>query len=458
MRKVTIMHHDPNVTAKAKKYLRRFRFSIVLIMICGVSLNLLILYNLGLIPAVIYICIFVFFSNRLTDISRIKLYLSVLYKNLDADAYLEMVYLEKADSPSAHMRLFGEYYCGNYQNVVSICNKKLSDHKTHKYSRFYLLHLANVYFDLGDDEKLQQVLDQYKTYLTTLKPKEQAVLKKNYTIFNFFDSYLHSNTEEALSCFNKPPTTELQKIGRIFLQARLDIVDGNEEQARERYEYLAKTVPQLNYGKLAILTLEKLNHGESLKSAADLTDILPKVINDEDVPVFRSYYRTNRIISNVLFTIGTLILIASLALSIWSSINYRSYEEELRIMVEKDYDGVTVLDTFILKCNNTVVDSMFICETDNDILVCASFYYSGEDIDRYEVLERIPKYILWTASEKDLYHTYSAVTSKTKVTGRFCTDEAALPSNYHHLSSFNVDGKTVYYVVTSMSPTNQNRN
>lgn len=441
------MQFDPSVTAKAKKYLRRWYFSIFLITVLYFILFYIFTVLWGVIGTIICFVLAVSSPSRLGDILGYKLIFSIVLNKLDADTYLAMIYHTKFIPRHSANRLLGEYYCGNYMNVVSICNQKLSDPKTKKYSDAYLLYLANVYFDVGDDEKLRRTMNQYKDYYATLKPKQQAILK-NDTKYKLYDCYLNGNTEEFRSYYSKNPTkTKIQQITRIFTQARLDIVDGNVEQAREHYEYLAKTVPQLNYGKLAILTLEKLNNGESFETAINHSDIIPEIINDKDIPVFKSHHRVFQLIIAIL----SLMFALSLGRYILHYINYPSYEEEIRVLVEKDYDGVVILDTFRLKFGETTVDTMFICETDTEVMVCTA-YINTDQKKCYDVMASISKDSLLDDNLTSLPHSFPAITSHLRVYSCFCTNKEYLRDNYFHLSTFEVDGKTVYYVVTSIVP------
>ena len=174
------MKNDYEIAKKAKRILRKYNICsiLVIVVICavwwliGATSDSWVVY-FGTMLVLLFL-IWAYITPLLFN----KLFMSVINEKLDADTYLSMVYQGNVDSRLASMQLYGEYWCGNYQNVIGICKKKLADPKAaNKFDFLYFAYLANAYFDLGDDEKLRDVCARFEASVMNKKPK----LQKKYT-------------------------------------------------------------------------------------------------------------------------------------------------------------------------------------------------------------------------------------------------------------------------------------
>ena len=136
----------------AKLNLRKYKISKIIISILGLLAYVLCavfgdgkLIISALVLAVLFIRYAPWFFYR-------KYISNPLSNELNAPLYYEIVRQGKIYVPSAIWQLQAEYFVGNHNNAVCICNQKLNDPKiSKKYKYHYLMFLANVYFDIGDN-------------------------------------------------------------------------------------------------------------------------------------------------------------------------------------------------------------------------------------------------------------------------------------------------------------------
>lgn len=376
-----------------------------------------------------------------------KCILSVLNKKLDADTYLATVYYGNFDTPAAIWQLYGEYFCGNYQNVISICKIKLNDPKVaNRYKYYYLTYLANVYFDIEDNENLRKVCEQYEAALAKEKSSKQAKCRKRFPRMTFYSLYLKQNMDACIALLNTPTPVILNRYYRSFCKARLALLQENEEEAKRYFEALAKEASQLNYGKLAA------NQLAVQKNQAF-------VISDEPSAV--TLYPFNRRTPSKMLRIGliafVLIYLAVGALrALDSETKYEremgAYRESIRALVEQDYDGVVILEAFTLKNGEDIIDTMFICQTDKDIIVGCVFVYDDPSEQYYEAMASISIASLSEERSPLRYCSFPSKTSHNQIESYFYTVAADIPADYLHLSAFDINGQKVYYVITETVP------
>ena len=147
-----------NLQEQAKRNIKKYKTAKALISLMGVILYFSCAFwgpESILIPALIF-CIFfityapVFFLRRYID--------APLLKDLNAPLYREIIAQGKLFVPSAIWQLQAEYFVGEYRNAVSICHQKLGAPQIPKKYRYhYWVFLANVYFDIGDDNALAAI-------------------------------------------------------------------------------------------------------------------------------------------------------------------------------------------------------------------------------------------------------------------------------------------------------------
>lgn len=448
------MENNRDINAKARRHLKKYRIACMICVICTILLYLLIrLLNnpiLNIVTTLLFIFLLFFVSALLFK----KYILSIINKDLDPDTFLAAIYRGKLGGRNALWQLNGEYFCGNYQNVVSICNSKLADRKMGKRFKYnYLICLANVYFDIGDDENLRKIIERYTTELAKENPKKQEKYNKRFPRMEFYKYYLNRDIDACIAWVNEPTAMPLTQYHRVFCKARLALMQGNTEEATNYYKVLAKEVPQLNYGKLAanVLALQENTASEAAHDSFKITDEPAKVTY-----CYPKWTKAAFIIGICLLLWGIVEETAAYFADLKAEREFRqelaAYQEDVRVLVEKDHDDVVIIDTFLLSKGDDVIDSMFLCKTDKDIIVGCNYSYDGESEMFYRTMGKISL----TSVSKDESPigrcSFNAVTSDNRIESYFYTEKEDLPTEYYHLSTFEINGKTVYYVVTGITP------
>ena len=441
------MQTNSHVMQKAKWYVKRYVICCTVFAFCVVLGFGAVAFSGNTIATVLALVVCLLLISIGSPILFNKCILSILNKKLDADTYLATVYQGNFDTPAAFWQLNGEYYCGHYQNTVSICKIKLADPKIAKRSTYlYLVLLANVYFDIEDDESLQKVCRQYEALLAKEKPSKQARLRARFSRMTFYGYYLTKNIDACMAWVNAPTTVKLNQYHRTLCKARLALMQESREEANRYYEALAKEVPGLNYGKIAAWKLAEQNNQP--------LDDSWQAFNISDEPQEVALYPANRrkvrrILTVCLIALGLLYVAAGI-LRVLDSQN--RYEESIRILVEQDYDGVEVLDTFTLKNGKDVIDTMFICKTDKDIIVGCTYVYEGDPTQYYKKMIDISIASLSEERSPLWYCSFPSETTHNQIESYFYTVKADVPTGYVHLSTFEINGQKVYYVITEIVP------
>lgn len=448
------MQNNPDVIQKAKRYVKRYKIWCTIFGFCIVLGYCSVALQGNIIATLVALVVLLLIILIGSPIVFNKCILSILNKKLDADTYLATVYQGNFDTPAALWQLYGEYFCGHYQNVISICKLKLNDPKTaNRYKYHYLTYLANVYFDIGDDENLRSVCEQYEIALAKEKPSKQANCRTRFPRMTFYNLYLKQNIDACITWVNTPTPIILNQYHRKLCKARLSLMQGNAEEANEYYEVLAKEAAHLNYGKLAIKQLAEQKNQEVDDSLQTLT------VSDEsaDVTLYPANRRKLRKIIGICLVAFILIYSAVGVLRVLDSEKkyereMEAYRESIRVLVEQDYDGVAVIETFTLKNGEDIIDTMFICKTDKDIIVGCTYVYDENPEQYYEKMTDISIASLSEDRSPLWYCSFPSKTSHNQIESYFYTVEADIPADYVHLSTFEINGQKVYYVITEIVP------
>ena len=361
-----------------------------------------------------------------------------------------MLKLGKLDAPDSVHQINGEYLCGNYQNVISLCEMKMADPNISKDTKYaYLLYLANVYFDIGDDENLRKICECFNAKLSSEEPKVQKNIRATLSRMELYNSYANNDMDGCIRMMNEPfPHPSLQYF-RNFFRARLALIQGNMEQARKYYQDLSENAQRSNYKKLAAKLLTKLENSE----ASDYTLTLAEVEGDQPAELELCYAAPKRNwLKLTIDFIVSAIIILSIAIPLTNIRLDREHREDIRVLVEEDHDDVVILDTFTLKNGKEIVEDMFICQTDSEIILGCVYVYEDETQLYYDNIYDFSLSHICKGKQFFAYCSFPAEISDNQVNCSFWTVKEKVPTEYIHLSEFEVNGKTVYFVVTDITP------
>ncbi len=381
-----------------------------------------------------------------------KFIFSLVSQKLDTEAYLALIRTRKFDNKASIYQLSAEYAVGNYSSVVAVCESKSKIPALAKrYGYYYLIYLANVYFDLGEDEKLGEVCALFDERISKEKQSRQDALKKRFLRMSFYRMYLERRFDECEKWLEIPTRTAHDRYHRIFCRARLAQLLGKTEEAKELFTLLAKEIPQVNYGKLAA---KQLSEPDSPDCPTDTFDI-------SQAPTELVSYgpsRARTVILRIALCISAVALCYFTASSVLQALDERKHErelaayyEEVRVLLENDYDGVEIYNAFLLvDSEQNPVDSLFVCRTDTDILIGSLYSYEGTDEFLYEIAATASIASLSEDNTPLWQERLRAKTSENYIECTIYKSKNEAPSAHYAFIPLRLDGETVYFVITDI--------
>jgi hypothetical protein len=91
---------------------------------------------------------------------------------------------------------------------------------------------------------------------------------------------------------------------------------------------------------------------------------------------------------------------------------------------------------------------MFVCRTDNEIVVGCIFLYEGEEQRYYEAQAVLPLDEVEHLTEKR--YCFYSVTSPYYIYSYFYTTESEVPEERYYLCEIELDGLTVWFVIADV--------
>ena len=378
-----------------------------------------------------------------------KIIFSVLTNRLDTETFLAISSRPFRFPPEGIWRLSAEYYSGNYNYVVSVCNGVLADPKTKNALRYKCLTLlANIFFDIGDDDNLRSVCKQFNDTLATEKQRKQQIITTRFSRTSVFEDYLDQNFDKIASTIEQPSHLPLMKHQRTFFLARTALLKQNKEEALSHFRALSTQVPQLNYGILASQIIDELQNADVCEYIYKPESTIKLTYTPlEKNPFDSKKHLITRYIGNAILIVSALYLIC---LNICPTKAELEYFEQVRLVVENDHDGVQVLSALNIRDENDIIESVAICQTDSKVLLVSLFHKIGQDECLYDTLCSFSTDNLLDGKKYVGEYTFNALTSDYMISVVFSTDKDEIPDNALQIEKFKVNGQRIYFAVTKL--------
>ena len=281
----------------------------------------------------------------------------------------------------------------------------------------------------------------------------QKKIRKRTGIMELFGAYSAGDYDKCIQIASNPTNSNLVKHTRTYFKAKILLAQGEYDKARELFNSLATDVPQLNIGKISAQILSNMDNQKENPAKVELTT--DASIEYDDAVIYPSIWRGRKVISYSLLAVAMFIALLPVFMQINAANEYNAqmaaFMEDIRVMVEEDHDGVEVLEVFSLMHGEENVDEMFIYKTETHIIAGVLFTYEGQEDEMfYETQARIPLESLSRGRTTLLRFSFPTEVTDHQVYGYFYLGESDLPEEYIQMSSFEVDGKKVYFVVTEI--------
>ena len=141
--------------------------------------------------------------------------------------------------------------------------------------------LAEVYFELGEKEKLKYTCEKIDLLLSdknTLKQKFFGILKFIFLGINdnktlkmvsakreFFESYLNDDFDKCIITLNKKKRkTNYQKVNKDFYRAIIYYRSGDMTQSKMLFEEIIQKAPKMNFAKISQKYLEAIENSAGI--------------------------------------------------------------------------------------------------------------------------------------------------------------------------------------------------
>lgn len=377
---------------------------------------------------------------------RKKYLYDMLFEELDAPLFLEILRYVSRDDPFALGQLSELHAKGLHADVVSLCAKQLENPYAKRYRLTYLTYMEEAYFKLGDDQRLREFHEAAERELAALKNAEKV--RKKLPIHGFHAAYLSKDPDACEAYFAAtPPVNRFSEVNRLLLRARVAQLRGDSEEARRLLGDVLTEAPDTPHAVTAKAHLEALERGEGYESA------YPESLPDPLFPVVTTEkkHRVYKILFRVILAIIAVLLVAYFLLGKQEQAEYEAICEDVRVAMEAEHDGVTVHDYFVLSEGETVLDALAVCSTDEGVVV-AALYGHKEDPDK------LLCDTLVTFTEEELTgsvlpsHVFRGCSTEYFGVCGFYETEEEIPADAATTVSVTVYGRELWFAVTDVAP------
>lgn len=435
----------------AKQRLRSYRafgvaFTIVLCALIGVATWFL--YPIGIIELLLFVAVATVAAFFISFYANKKWILSALTDELDAPLYYEIIKTGRFCNKLALEHLQAEFHTGNYSNAVAICNQKLADPvigKKHPY--IYLSFLANVYFRTDDSARLSEVCQQVNRFLTDQKKVSKSL--KNWTdAIPFYEAYLSCDWDACDAFLNpeQPLTSELARVTYSYFAARVAFKKGEIDAAKALFQEVAQKAP-----KLYLATHAQHALGAIEENCPYSEGIEPVIPNEAFViPTPTKSQKAVKVLLWIVFFLGFgYALMVGVIDRQWER-EYEEYVEEIRLLVEENYDNVTVAQTFDPMYEDMIVDNMFVCEVDSGMILGAVYVCGDEYTLCYDTFVTIDRETLQSEEKLCMVTEFESATCYINIVMGFYSKVEDVPEDAWEIYYATPHGRPLYIALISM--------
>ena len=269
---------------KAKSIVCRYKIEklIILFSVFIIFCAVLILTDLNICIEILVFLIYFFLLNKINYWLSLYNFYSIIYNDLDSELFNDVINcLGKNRKISELWYVQSFYFIGDYRNMVSLCSESMKSDKRKVFQFTYLFMLAEVYFELGEKEKLKytcEKIDLLASDKTTFKQKFFGILKFIFLGINdnktlkmvfakreFFESYLNDDFEKCIITLNKKKRkTNYQKVNKDLSLAIIYYRSGDMTQSKMLFEEISQKAPKMNFAKISQKYLEAIENSAGI--------------------------------------------------------------------------------------------------------------------------------------------------------------------------------------------------
>lgn len=355
---------------------------------------------------------------------------SILFQDLDAEKYKEVLTGSKFFFPPAFCRLMGAYCSGDYQTTVDICEKWLRGKLKPRNAFFCLSLLACVYFETRNFEELKTICDRYQAVLSQLNGKNL----KDTPLMYFMQLYSNGDYDACKKLIEEGRRNErawiLQIIRDRLYYAVVVYELGQTEEARSYFAEIMERAPKLNYASLAKRYIDAIDSSD--KSALAYPKLIPNPNYVLYTPKQLSVRRGIRVVRYVL--LGVL-----LAASIYSVFSSNSFDRKLNDAIKAQNASYQLIDYFpIMYEDKSLAIMCLVSASDGLTEGYVGTYDNGKTLS-FLVMEeklKVGTYYFQRAGDSDFYIGFQIYEEKE-----------SLPEDSYKTIEYEIDGDVRYFCI-----------
>jgi hypothetical protein len=125
------------------------------------------------------------------------------------------------------------------------------------------------------------------------------------------------------------------------------------------------------------------------------------------------------------------------------------YYESVAVLVEEDYENVSVFASIALFVEQTGTDTLFLAHTDRGILLGSLFKYKGQEETYYQAEAELLK---TDSLEEARTFSFPSLREGLAITAVFAKSKDALPKDPAYQTTFIHEGETIFFAITNPMP------
>ena len=129
---------------------------------------------------------------------------------------------------------------------------------------------------------------------------------------------------------------------------------------------------------------------------------------------------------------------------------YEEYVEEIRLLVEENYDNVTVAQTFDPMYEDMIVDNMFVCEVDSGMILGAVYVCGDEYTLCYDTFVTIERETLQSEEKLCMVTEFESATCYINIVMGFYSKVEDVPEDAWEIYYATPHGRPLYIALISM--------
>ncbi len=326
-----------------------------------------ILNYIGLFPLVILVGVSIaVILWKLTLFKLRKNILGIVYDDLDAPLYREVLRTSGFSAQSFYYAMDGEFYVGNIPGAIAIGEAVCKDStlsKKHGYST--LAFLAQYYYCIGDDEGLASVCRRFRECrLPRIKTKR---VRKMIRIINKYETYLAGDYDSFVRPIDPKSKGTIYPLVAYFNEARVALKKGELNSARVIFTSISAAAGNTVFATLSSRALEAIDSGIDYREA--VAQIGGEQIDSESL--IKNHIEATKKTKK---RRTVLLIIAAVLLAIALPSSIRSYASEVneRItlrMLEEHYESAEILDVHPFNIDGERSEFMFIADVEDALII-----------------------------------------------------------------------------------------